>query len=492
MNKILLFSFLSQFILISCNTMGKENAAIRPAAVAGSFYSDQPAGLQNDLTACFKQVGQRDTIAVTGAPLALIVPHAGYVFSGRVAASAYQCIPENAHYEHIFLLGPSHHVSMEGASVNNAFDYYRTPLGTIPVAKDVCDSLIRGHECFFYDSSAHDKEHCLEVQLPFLQYRLDTIPPIVPIVIGTEDIHLLEQMATALRPYFNEKNLFIISSDFSHYPSYRDASNVDRQTGEAITSKSLGKFVESLERNASCHIKNLLTSACGQSAIAILLMLSEAQPELKMQHVMYENSGDSPYGGQSEVVGYHSFVLSRNPHSGEKDFQLSDRDKRQLLRIARLSIESKSLPAGISEMLKVKAGAFVTLTKQNRLRGCIGQFRYDMPLYQVVEQMSKAAAFEDPRFPAVTAGELGDIRIEISVLTPLKRISSIDEFDYGKQGIYMRKGYRSGTFLPQVADETDWTKEEFLGHCAQDKAGIGWNGWKDAELYTYEAIVFKE
>ena len=106
--------------------------------------------------------------------------------------------------------------------------------------------------------------------------------------------------------------------------------------------------------------------------------------------------------------------------------------------------------------------------------------------------MAHAAAFEDPRFPKVTADELEDIIIEISVLTPLKRIESADEFIYGKQGIYMRKGYHSGTFLPQVAHEVDWTKEEFLGHCARDKAGIGWNGWRDAELYTYEAILFEE
>lgn len=104
--------------------------------------------------------------------------------------------------------------------------------------------------------------------------------------------------------------------------------------------------------------------------------------------------------------------------------------------------------------------------------------------------MAKAAAFEDPRFPAVNITELPDIDIEISVLTPMKRIHSIDKFQLGKQGIYMRKGNRAGTFLPQVADEVSWTKEEFLGHCAQDKAGIGWEGWRTAELYTYEAIIF--
>ena len=113
-------------------------------------------------------------------------------------------------------------------------------------------------------------------------------------------------------------------------------------------------------------------------------------------------------------------------------------------------------------------------------------------MHETVARMARAAAFEDPRFTPVTSDELADIDIEISVLTPMRRIQSLDEFELHRHGIYIRKGYRSGTFLPQVADEVNWTKEEFVSHCAQDKAGIGWDGWKDkdAELYVYEAIVF--
>ena len=137
-----------------------------------------------------------------------------------------------------------------------------------------------------------------------------------------------------------------------------------------------------------------------------------------------------------------------------------------------------------------KCGAFVSLHKQGRLRGCIGHFGEDVPLHEIVAEMARAAAFEDPRFMPVTKDELDDIDIEISVLTPMRRIQSLDEFQLHKHGIYIKKGYRSGTFLPQVADEVNWTKEEFVGHCAQDKAGIGWDGWRDAELYVYEAIIF--
>ena len=147
-------------------------------------------------------------------------------------------------------------------------------------------------------------------------------------------------------------------------------------------------------------------------------------------------------------------------------------------------------PTILTATLKQKCGAFVSLHKQGRLRGCIGHFGEDVPLHEIVAEMARAAAFEDPRFMPVTRDELDDIDIEISVLTPMRRIESLDEFQLHKHGIYIKKGYRSGTFLPQVADEVNWTKEEFVGHCAQDKAGIGWDGWKDAELYVYEAIVF--
>jgi len=126
------------------------------------------------------------------------------------------------------------------------------------------------------------------------------------------------------------------------------------------------------------------------------------------------------------------------------------------------------------------------------LRGCIGRFEPDEPLYRVVQEMAIAAATEDYRFPPVTPQELGELDIEISVLTPLRKISSIDEIQLGRHGIYIKKGGRAGTFLPQVATETGWSKEEFLGYCARDKAGLGWNGWKDADIYVYEALVFSE
>jgi AmmeMemoRadiSam system protein A len=185
---------------------------------------------------------------------------------------------------------------------------------------------------------------------------------------------------------------------------------------------------------------------------------------------------------------------------GTTEFSLSGDDKKVLLKIARESIGywlqyRGAMPidsATFSVSVKTSCGAFVTLHKKDRLRGCIGRFTANEPLYKIVQEMAISAAFNDYRFEPVEQHEMNEIEIEISVLTPLKRIHSIDEFELGKHGIYIKNGFNSGTFLPQVAHDTGWSKDEFLGHCARDKAGIGWYGWKDAELYTYEALVFAE
>ncbi len=482
-------------LMMSCNASSGNVPTVRQPAVAGQFYPAGREELLRELKTCFRSAGA--PVSLTGSTVqAVIVPHAGYVFSAATAAKAYAAIPADAHYDRVFLIGPSHHVGFSGASVATAFDCYSTPLGNVPVDTVTGRALKDADSCFTYLPQAHDREHCLEVQLPLLQYHLKQVPPIVPIIIGTEELRLLLRMVHALKPYFNSRNLFVISSDFSHYPSYSDAEKVDSLTAQAIMTGRTQSFVETLGSNDSLGIRHLATSACGQCGIAVLMLLAEGDSTLTMHHLGYCNSGDSPYGGRDEVVGYHAFALSRaaQPDAG---FHLSEADGRQLTVMARQSIVARLqgthyCPEATGGALSVKTGAFVTLTEQGRLRGCIGLFSYDKPLWQVVCQMAEDAAFADPRFPPVKASELKDIHIEISVLTPLKLIHDVSEFHYGREGIFMRKGSRSGTFLPQVAQEVNWTKEEFLGHCAQDKAGIGWDGWRTAELYTYEAIVVEE
>ena len=486
----------------SCN--GQK--VVRPATQANRFYTGDAKALAQEVDSFLNNVQssmfhvQSSMFNVQCPTAAVIVPHAGYYYSGNVAAAAYRSIPVDKTYKRIFLLGPSHHEWLDGASVNTEADYYATPLGEVKVDHETALQLTTTNDTnsdsvFFYRPEAHDREHCLEVQLPFLQRRFGAdLPPIIPIIISTNDFRKLKRMADVLKPYFNDENLFIISNDFSHYPSYEDAWEADALTGKAIESGSVEEFIAAIEANARSGKRNLATSACGQFAIITLMLMLDSQYEVK--HLMYQNSGDIS-GDHDRVVGYHAFTILRKDST---DFTISDEDKRLLKDIAltsiRDSLDGKGIAAANSKLytlnstLTQKCGAFVSLHKHGRLRGCIGHFGEDVPLFEIVAAMARAAAFEDPRFDPVRRDELDDLDIEISVLTPMRRIQSLDEFELHRHGIYIRKGFRSGTFLPQVADEVNWTKEEFVGHCSQDKAGLGWDGWKDAELYVYEAIVF--
>lgn len=477
-------------MMTSCNE--QKTPVVRPATQANRFYTGNPEELSQEVDSFLALHSSRTTYQNVAA---LIVPHAGYYFSGNVAASAYMTLNPKKSYKRIFLLGPSHHEWLNGASVNSKVDYYATPLGNVKVDRETAQQLIDADSVFSYKVAAHAQEHCLEVQLPFLQRRLDEVPPIVPIIISTNDYSKLKRMAEMLRPYFTDDNLFIISSDFSHYPSYEDAYEVDTKTGKAIETGDVEQLIATIENNADSGKRNLATSACGEFPIITLMLMLNHNYEIK--HLMYQNSGDIDNHDHSRVVGYHAFAFLRKQIS-ETEFTLTDADKKQLKEIALQSIkdslDSKPIarPTLHSQLsiLNSKCGAFVSLHKYGRLRGCIGHFGEDYPLHEIVAEMARAAAFEDPRFTPVTREELDDIDIEISVLTPMRRIQSIDEFELHRHGIYIRKGFRSGTFLPQVADEVNWTKEEFIGHCSQDKAGLGWDGWRDAELYVYEAIVF--
>ena len=478
-------------MMMNCN--GQTSVpVVRPATQAGRFYESDARLLSHEVDSLLARHAQRSDDEDVAA---LIVPHAGYYFSGNVAASAYARLNPEKKYKRIFLLGPSHHEWLDGVSVNGEVDYYATPLGDVKVDRETARQLIKTDSVFSCQPKAHDREHCLEVQLPFLQRHLGEVPPIVPIIISTNDFSKLKRMAEVLKPWFTEENLFIISSDFSHYPSYEDAYEVDTKTGEAVASGDVEQFIATIEANARSGKRNLATSACGEFPIITLMLMLNGQYQVK--HIMYQNSGDIGDHDHSRVVGYHSFAFIRNGQTRTNtEFTLSYEEKQMLKKIAYTSIKDSLNGKPISmfnlqsSILNQKCGAFVSLHKQGRLRGCIGHFGEDVPLHEIVAEMARAAAFEDPRFPPVHREELGDIDIEISVLTPMRRIQSLDDFQLHKHGIYIRKGYRSGTFLPQVADEVNWTKEEFVGHCSQDKAGLGWDGWRDAELYVYEAIVF--
>ena len=472
-------------------TQAQEDGCNRHAVAAGRFYSADQNVLKQDLLQCFSAAEgiRKENIR------ALIVPHAGYVFSGETAARAYACIDPAKPPQRIFILASSHHTTHAGASIYTPGNY-ATPLGPVPADQEVIKKLMSSESLFTYLPEAHRQEHSLEVQLPFLQYIFgDNIPPVVPIVVTTQSLSDCKLLAEALSPWFDEDNLFVISSDFSHYPGWADANRVDGETAESILTNNPEQFLATLSGHARENVPELATSACGWTSILTLLYLSTGNHNLQYDHLAYTNSGDHPkYGDKRQVVGYHAIVLKEG--TKDESFSLTAAEEEDLLAYARntiaMAFSNKKATAPDHKIFDTPCGAFVTLKKDGRLRGCIGRFGGREALHQVVREMALAAAFNDNRFTPLKEEELEDIDIEISILTPLQKILSPEEFIPGKHGIYIKNGYQSGTFLPQVATETGWGREEMLRHCSHDKAGLEYDGWKEAELFTYEAIIIEE
>ncbi|MBN1790211.1 MAG: AmmeMemoRadiSam system protein B [Bacteroidales bacterium] len=472
----------------------------RKPAVAGSFYPGNRDALMKQIAALFKDATSHKKLDNV---VALISPHAGYVYSGKVAASAYNQLSPDKKFDNIFIIGASHYVGFGGAAIY-CDGNFTTPLGIARVNIPLSRKIIQENPTLFVSNAdVHTPEHSIEVQIPFLQYLYKDELQIIPILLGTQKPATIQKIAEALKPYFKGSNLFVISTDFSHYPVYQEACQVDALTADAIVGNSSAAFLKTIKTNESKGIPNLATSICGWTGVLTLLDITENDPDIHYTKLNYMNSGDAPDGDKTRVVGYHAIAVTSDTDvskANQSNYSLTKEEKDQLLRIARKSIDNylesgnltKIDTKGFSDKLLTHAGAFVTLNLNGQLRGCIGQFTADIPLYQVVQEMAISAATRDNRFRPLTTAELNHTDIEISVLTPMQRIQSIDVIELGRHGIYIRKGNRGGTFLPQVANQTGWTREEFLGHCARDKAGIGWDGWKDAEIYVYEAYVFGE
>ncbi|MBS2212818.1 AmmeMemoRadiSam system protein B [Carboxylicivirga mesophila] len=457
----------------------------RKAAVAGSFYPENPNQLK-------KQV----EFFLDDAPLhgelvdirAVIVPHAGYVYSGSVAAASYKQL-QGKSYDTIFLIGASHKASFKGAATTS-FSAFETPIGDVTVNQDIINELTSASSIVFCDDEVHNGEHTLEVQLPFIQQTLGGFKGIVPIIIGNDEKEL-QRLARLLKPYWEPSNLFIISTDFAHYPPSIVAEEEDKNTADAICTNSYHHLLNYLEQQRKTGADNLLTGLCGWSAVLTLLAITEGL-SVKYHQLAYEHSGMKLYKDNSRVVGYHAIAVC-NEKEKEK---ISHRESMYLLGVARDAIINHlGLPGAAVDAVQPiecqSAGVFVSVYVNDELRGCIGRFS-NAPLEELIREQAVNAAFFDSRFEALTMDELADLTIEISVLTPMRLIADIQDIEMGRHGIYIKKGGAHGTFLPQVGARNNWTVEEYLGRCARDKALIGWDGWCEAEVYTYEAIIISD
>ncbi len=471
------------------NALIMEKDKIREPAVAGVFYSSD----KNELKKSIENFLKSETCVLDSSELirALIVPHAGYVYSGEVAASAYAQLGNDISYDLIVMIGSSHHHRFKGVSINRQ-SAYQTPLGTVEVDTELAKQLIPKSDLINYVPEAHDNEHTLEVQLPFVQMCIPGEIKILPIIVGTDNMSDLKKVANVLRFLLDRNALFVISTDLSHYPNYYDALEQDEQTVTMIVKNDPKALVEFIRHQKDKEISGLVTNLCGWTSVVLFQYLISEEEKFQFVPLKYQNSGDKLMQNHNRVVGYQSIVVVEY-----RDTLFSKKAENELLANARyglyrcFNIETE-LNNDCDDELNVKYGAFVSVYVNDELRGCIGSFNPAYFLKQQVQKLVVDAAIFDRRFKSVEAKELPDVKIKISVLGPLQEISCMDEVQIGKHGIYLRSGLKKGTYLPEVAVHNNWDAKQFVEHCAFEKAGLTLDEFQRAELFVYDTNLISE
>ncbi|MDV7340206.1 AmmeMemoRadiSam system protein B [Terasakiella sp. A23] len=454
-------------------------AKIRAAAVAGSFYSDNPEILSRDIDGFLKEAESKhapkdgDT-----APKALIAPHAGYIYSGPVAASAYiKLLPLKDTIKRVVLLGPCHRVPVGGLALSTA-DYYETPLGRVPLDKELTQKLLKKPQVFSFDDT-HTEEHSLEVHVPFLQKILSDFT-LLPIVVGQASP---EEVADALEAVWGgEETLIIISTDLSHFLEYDACNKLDSKTVDAIQNFNPAQIGNS--------------QACGRIPVKGMLESARARG-MEITTLDVRNSGDTA-GNKDRVVGYGSWMLTggRQPSAHEafsfKTQALLERYGLTLLQIAAASIKrgtTNNEPIKIDldsfpQSLRQYGACFVTIEKDGgNLRGCIGSLAPQTSLAIDVAENAYKAGFRDPRFPPISQAELKDLSLHISILSPSFALKFTSEKDLLNQlrmnvdGLIIQDQGRRALFLPSVWEKIP-DKKKFLTHLKL-KAGLKADHWSN-------------
>jgi AmmeMemoRadiSam system protein B/AmmeMemoRadiSam system protein A len=467
--------------------MGEVTAWIRQPVVAGSWYPGEPGTLGETVDAYLEAVRPVD-----GEPIALVAPHAGYSYSGQVAAHAFKQL-EGLDYEVAVIIAADHAPPISRTVSVWAEGGFRTPLGLMPVHTEVARALVEADRRISFDAAAHDGEHPIEIELPFLQRACPHVA-IVPVLMGSDDPATVEALSTALVAALRgRKAVVVASSDLSHYPSYEDAVWVDRATLGAIEMAEPEGLRRTIDELMSMGVHNLATCACGEAAILVAMRTAAELGADTYRLLHYQNSGEVPGGDRQRVVGYGALMFWRH-----QEFELGAGARQELLRLARSAIE-RHLGGDLSvyraaqdPALNRRGGAFVTLRMGGELRGCIGYLAQDTTLAEVVQDKAIAAATLDPRFPPLTPSELEAARIDISVLSPLRRVADPLQIQPGVHGVAIYHLGRQGVLLPQVASDRGWGREMFLNQLCL-KAGLPEGTWaKGAALYAFTALEFGE
>lgn len=456
----------------AAHTCEMETTSLRPAAVAGRFYPGQPQALRATLDELLGAVRPQ---AAARAPKILVVPHAGYIYSGPVAASGYASLQGLAgRVQRVILLGPAHRVALQGLAAPSVAAF-ETPLGAVAIDRAALAQLADLPFVGLSDA-VHAQEHALEVQLPFLQAMLGRFA-LLPLAVGRASAAQVAQVLERL--WGGAETLIVISTDLSHYLPYPQAQSKDRATIEQV-----------LRLDAALTHEQ----ACGATPLAAALLAARAHG-LRPRLLDLRNSGDTA-GDKDRVVGYAALVFEPAAAAPPEDWQELGR---ALLSQARHQIASAlglPSPAPSTHPLLEQPGAvFVTLTHQGRLRGCIGSLAATRPLGEDVRLHARQAAFKDPRFAPLTRAEWPDTEVEVALLDAPEPLPVQSEADAcarlrpGQDGVILSWRGRRATFLPQVWEQLPEPRE-FLA-ALKRKAGLAPDFWaEDLQLQRYRVRKF--
>ena len=489
---------------ISVNAMASEDKII-DSSLAGSWYEANPVKLKEQILRWVDRARLPDGLPRKN-PIALISPHAGYAYSGPVAAYGLKALTGKK-FDRIIIIGPSHRVYMKNQICLPCAAGLRTPLGVVETDQEAIRSLSRLDFVRLNDGIHYD-EHSVQIQLPLLQCVLDKPFKIIPVIVGQLDAEAARKTARALSAFLSSSTLVVISSDFTHFGRNFDYVPFRDNFAENLRKLDLGAFERIQTGRAAdfaAYIAETGATICGEGPIRILLEMLPPNQEISL--LKYATSADENRD-YSHCVSYVSGLVSGSWGSPEKEQaadqnELPDRDRRVLLKMARESIayvfkNRKATPSDFfheqaTEAVRKKMGCFVTLKIGDDLRGCIGEIEPMRPLYKAVTERAVDSAFRDPRFPQLSPDEFRRVEIEISALTPSRPVKSWREIVIGKHGMTITKDGRSAVFLPQVAPEQGWNLEQTLTYLSR-KAGLNGDAWRspDARFTVFEAIVVRE
>ena len=482
------YLFLFCLLFLVQPVVGVAELTIREPVWAGQFYPADPERLKSVLgQLCAIDSESAADYSKNGPLRALVLPHAGYSYSGPVAGYA-SLVLEHGRYDRVILIGPDHNIGFQGGVISDV-QSYQTPLGQILL--DPAAARLRQQYDFFSANSDSDaREHSLEVILPFLQILLGDFR-LIPIVLGPVDV---SKVASAIDPLLDARTLLVISSDLSHYLPESQAQEHDEQTIKGLLALDSGPL-------------RLANSACGRYGLEVMLSLGRRhqwQPRL----LHYGTSADGG-GDRRRVVGYAAVAFFDKEKNMSEEGMLTPEEGETLVLLARRTIAESlghrvdELPEAVRQQLgdpalQEQGAAFVTLTKKGALRGCIGSITAHRSLLNDVKANARNAAFHDPRFQPLGEKEYAELDIEVSVLTPPRKLEYHDAEDLIRKlrpkvdGVILGDGSHTATFLPQVWEQLP-DPEQFLTRLCL-KGGLAGDAWRrnKLEVQIYQVQHFSD